>query len=221
MKDLITEELTHEVAVGILEKDWSEIEKKLDLARAFAKTIHIDLIDGKFATNTTFMDPKPFAAYSKDFVLELHMMVEDPQKYIKPFADAGFQRFYGHIEKMSNVVNFIAEAQLYAEAGLALDGPTDVTVLDKVNLEDLDCLLIYTCQQVGFAGPPFQEEKLKKVKLIREKSMIPIEVDGGMKDSTILFAKSAGANRFVATSFIWAAENPKQAYEKLQNLASK
>lgn len=219
MQDGITKEYACEVAVGILEKDWAEIEKKLTAAKTFAKTIHVDLIDGKFITsNTTFMDPKPFAAFSKELILEAHLMVENPIQYVKPFADAGFKRFYGHVEKMPNMEEFIAEAQLYGEAGLALDGPTDVSVLDKVNLDDLDCLLIYTCQQVGFAGPPFQEEKLQKVKALHQKSMIPIEADGGMKDTTILFAKNAGAVRFVATSFIWGAEHPAEAYRKLESI---
>ncbi len=219
MQDSITEEYTLEVIPGILEKDWAEIEKKLLAAKTFAKSVHVDLIDGKFVTtNTTFMDPKPFEKYSKDLILEVHMMVDNPVQYIKSFAEAGFKRFYGHIEKMPDVTDFIAEAQLYGEVGLALDGPTDVSVLDDINLDDLDCVLVYTCQQVGFAGPPFDETKLEKIKALRARSMIPIEADGGMKDSTILFAKSAGANRFVATSFIWGAEHPKMAYKKLETI---
>lgn len=220
MEELVVEELTHEIAVGVLEKDWAAIEQKLETAKTFAKTIHVDLIDGKFATNTTFMDPKPFAKYANDFTLELHMMVENPIQYIKPFADAGFKRFYGHIEKMPNIDEFIAEGQLYGEVGLALDGPTDVSVLDKVNLEDLDCVLVYACQQVGFAGPPMDESKLEKVKKLKERSPLPVEVDGGIKDTTILFAKSAGANRFVATSFIWTADHPAVAYKRLHDLAT-
>ncbi len=220
MEDLTTEEYTHEIAVGILEKDWNAIDKKLEAAKTFAKTIHVDLIDGKFVGNTTFMDPKPFEKYSKDLVLEVHMMVDNPIQYLKPFADAGFKRFMGHVEKMPNIAEFVAEGQIYGEVGLALDGPTDVSVLDSVNLDDLDCVLIYTCQQVGFAGPPMDEAKLEKVKKIREKSMLPIEADGGMKDTTILFAKSAGANRFVATSYIWTADHPADAYKKLQNLVT-
>lgn len=215
----IIEEYVLEVIPGILEKDWVEIEKKLTAAKAFAKSVHVDLIDGKFVTtNATFMDPKPFAKYANDLVLEVHMMVENPIQYIKPFADAGFKRFIGHVEKMPSIPAFVAEAQIYGEAGLALDGPTGIEVLDNVNLDDLDCLLVYTCQQVGFAGPPFQEEKLQKVKSLHAKSMIPIEVDGGMKDTTILFAKNAGAVRFVATSFIWGADHPKMAYEKLETI---
>ncbi|MGE5041688.1 MAG: ribulose-phosphate 3-epimerase [Candidatus Levyibacteriota bacterium] len=213
--ELAEEELIHEIAVGVLEKEWSEIEKKLTAAKGFAKTIHVDLLDGKFAQNTSFQDPKPFEAFSKDLFLELHMMVEDPIKYVEPFGKAGFQRFIGHIEKMPNISEFIALAQVYGEVGLAIDGPTDIEVLEKVNLEDLDCVLIYTCEKVGFAGPPFDPNKLTKVRALRERTQIPIEVDGGMKDTTILFARNAGANRFVATSFIWGSENPKEAYEKL------
>ncbi|MBP7832649.1 MAG: hypothetical protein KA035_02660 [Candidatus Levybacteria bacterium] len=218
MKDLITEEYVCEIAVGILEKEWSEIEKKLEAAKGFAKTIHVDLIDGKFASNTTFMDPKPFEKYAKDFTLELHMMVENPIQYLKPFGEAGFQRFYGHVENMQNITDFIAEGQIYGEVGLALDGPTNLTALQDINLDDLDCVLIYACEKVGFAGAQFMEGKLQKVKELHAKSMIPIEVDGGMKDTTILFAKNAGAVRFVATSFIWGAEDPKAAYEKLQGI---
>lgn len=219
MQDLITEEYTLEIVPGILEKDWEEIEKKLTAAKTFAKSVHVDLIDGKFVTtNATFMDPKPYSKFSKDLVLEVHMMVEDPIKYVKPFADAGFRRFIGHVEKMPSITNFVAEAQLYGEVGLAIDGPTGIEVLENVNLDDLDCLLIYTCQQVGFSGPPMDEKMLEKVKTIHSKSMIPIEADGGMKDTTILFAKSAGAVRFVATSFIWKAEHPADAYKKLQSI---
>jgi ribulose-phosphate 3-epimerase len=71
---------------------------------------------------------------------------------------------------------------------------------------------------MGFSGPPMLPERLEKVRAFRQKSNIPIEVDGGVKDATILLAKEAGATRFVATSFISASINPKNAYEKLVSL---
>ena len=212
-----------EVIPGILEKDWSEIEKKLETAKTFSKSAHIDLIDGKFAVNTTFLDPKPFEKFSKDLLLEVHMMVDNPLQYLKPFADAGFKRFIGHIEKMPDISEFVAEGQILGEVGLAVDGPTDVSMLDSVDLEDLDAILIYTCEKVGFAGPPFMPERLEKVKKVREKiefEHLRIEVDGGINNSTILQAKEAGANRFVATSFIWNSENPAEAFKKLQSIIS-
>jgi ribulose-phosphate 3-epimerase len=220
MKELTVEEYVYEIVPGILEKEWDSIEEKLEQAKKFAKTVHIDLIDGKFASNTTFMDPAPFAKYSKDLILEVHMMVEDPRKYLKPFAEAGFTRFLGHIEKMPSVSDFVAEAQLYGEVGIALDGPTDKSIVDTIPLSDLDCVTVYTCQQVGFTGAQFDERKLDKVRLIKTRSQIPVEVDGGVKDTTILFGKSAGAVRFVATSFIWNAQDPKVAYERLRSIVA-
>ena len=67
---------------GILEQDFAEIEKKLEIIKPFAQSVHIDIIDGKFANNTTWLDPKPFQKYSQDIFFELHMMVEEPERLI-------------------------------------------------------------------------------------------------------------------------------------------
>lgn len=205
----------NEVIPGILEKDWSEIEKKLKILKPFAKTVHIDIIDGKFADNTTFLDPEPFKKYEDDYLLELHMMVEDPIQYLKPWAQAGFQRFIGHIEKMPDPVEFVAQAQLLGAVGLAIDGPTSLDALNHLNLNDLDCLLIMTIK-AGFSGQNFQEENLKKVIEIKKNySYLPVEVDGGINNETILKARDAGANRFVSTSHLYKSENIEEEFEKL------
>lgn len=192
-----------EVIPGILEKEWSEIERKIELVKPFAKTIHIDIIDGKFAQNTTFLDPKPFAKYSSEIFFELHMMVDNPIQYLKPFADVGFKRFIGHVEKMPDQQEFVAQGQLLGEVGLAIDGPTNLNSV-KVPLEDLDAVLVYTSDKAGFSGASFMEERLKKVRKIREQSaLLSIGVDGGINDQTIVLAKDAGATRFVSTTFIF------------------
>lgn len=206
----------YEVIPGILEKNWEDIEEKIKMLSPFARSMHIDLLDGKFAPNTTFLDPKPFAKYSKDIFFELHMMVDNPINYLKPFADAGFKRFLGHIEKMSNQVEFVAQGQLLGEVGLAIDGKTSIDDI-KVPLDDLDSLLVMTIN-AGFSGQAFMPEKLEKVKALRAKTLIPIEVDGGTNDQTILQSKMAGATRFVATSFISGSTNPKNSYQTLCNL---
>ena len=206
----------YEIIPGILEKEWSEIEKKIEAVLPFAKTIHVDILDGKFAPNTTFLDPKPFAKYAKDVKLELHMMVDDPIKYIKPFADAGFQRFIGHIEKMPDQVAFVAEAQLWGEVGLALDKKTHTSAL-KVPLDDLDSLLVMSIQ-AGFSGQMFEEELLEKIKHLSAQTMLPFEVDGGINDETILIAKAYGATRFVSTSFLFGFDNPTHQFNELQRL---
>ena len=135
-----------EIIPGILEKDWDGIAEKLSLVRPFAKTVHIDLIDGRFVDNLTHLDPEAFAPLADDFFLELHMMVEEPIEYVARWAKAGFRRFLGHIEQMSDQAAFVAEAERFGEVGLALDGPTPVSRIE-VPLVDLDALLIYTSWQ--------------------------------------------------------------------------
>lgn len=204
-----------EVIPGILEQSWEEIERKIVLVEPFVKTIHIDLLDGKFVSNTTFLEPTPFAKYTSDIFFELHMMVEEPINYLKPFADAGFKRFLGHIEKMSDPTEFVAQGQLLGEVGIAIDGPTPLERL-TIPYDDLDAILIMTIK-AGFSGQQFMSEYLEKVRAIREKSAtIPIEVDGGTNDQTIVQAKEAGATRFVATSFIFGSQDPHEQYRLLE-----
>ena len=217
-----------EIIPGILEKEWVEIERKINLVKSFAKSasnaaavVHIDIIDGKFAPNTTFLDPTPFAKYTlpssgQALLFEAHLMVEEPIRYLKPFADAGFKRFLGHIEKMSDQVEFVAQAQLLGEVGLAIDGPTPLDLV-KMPFDDLDCILIMSIK-AGQAGQSFVPEYLKKVETLRpfnkiqgrpegfegrqaQGQFLPIEVDGGINEITAPLAVKAGAN-MLAVVFI-------------------
>ncbi|MBA3724760.1 MAG: ribulose-phosphate 3-epimerase [Candidatus Levybacteria bacterium] len=223
---------------GTEEKVWSEIEKKIISVKPFVKTIHVDVCDGKFAPNATFADPTLFKKFTKELpsgmrgqmvgdsglVFEVHLMVEDPVQHLKPWADAGFHRFIGHIEKMPDQVAFVAQAQLLGEVALAIDKQTPLDAI-KVNLESLDALLVMDIQ-AGFSGQRFEEQLLEKVKSARAMNeYLPIEVDGGINDETIAIAASAGANRFVVTSFLFNLDTPESQYkllqEKLQNLSQK
>lgn len=207
-----------EIIPGILEKDWAEIERKLEIYKPFVKSVHIDLIDGKFAPNMTFLDASPFAKYRQDFLLELHMMVENPIAYLKPFADAGFARFIGHIEKMPDQEEFVAQAQLLGEVGLAIDTETPVEAI-KVSLDDLDCILVMTVK-AGFSGQSFMEQNLEKVKQLATKTTVPIEIDGGVGLSTIKLGCVAGVKRFVATSFLFNGESAGKQYKLLEDAIS-
>jgi ribulose-phosphate 3-epimerase len=205
---------------GTDNKDFSEIERKIELVRPFAKTIHVDVVDGKFAHHKTLQDPAPFTKYAKDSLLEVHLMVDEPVTYLKPWAEAGFQRFIGHVEKMSDQAEFIAEAQLLGEVGLALDKQTPIDAI-HASPEDLDCILVMTIQ-AGHSGQQFEEILLEKIKKLREKTSIPIEVDGGINDETIEIAAAAGANRFVATSFLFNNVQPsKEQFLLLQQKLDK
>lgn len=209
-----------EVIPGVLENNWQEIEKKLRLIKPFAKTVHVDIIDGIFAPNRNFLEAEPFKKYSEDFLLELHMMVDEPINYLKPFAAAGFKRFIGHIEKMKDPVEFVAQGQLVGEVGIAIDGPTSIDVVKGMHLEDLDEVIIMTIK-AGASGQQFQPELLEKVRELRKMApFLPIEVDGGINSETILQAKESGANRFIANSYLFKGD-PNSNFESLNSHLNK
>ena len=178
----------NEVIPGINEEEWGEIEKKLNTALKFAHSIHIDLKDGIFVEGKTYMNPDPFKDFTQKALFELHMMVDNPLQYLNAWSDAGFERFIGHIEKMPDPVEFVAQAQLKGAVGLAIDADTDIDILNDINLNDLDTLLIMTIK-AGPSGQALQEKLLEKVRRIKNKApFLPIEVDGGINIETITMA---------------------------------
>ena len=207
----------YDVIPGILEKDFSEIEKKLQIIKPFSRKVHIDILDGKFRDDLSFLDPTPFKKYTTDFFMEAHFMVDNPLEYIKPFANAGFKRFIGHIEKMKELEEFIAIGQIFGEVGLALDFQTGIDSI-KIPFDDLDFILLMGVK-AGKSGQEFLDETLIKIEQIRQNSQITIEIDGGINEQIIIDAKAKGASRFVATSFIFKNEDPMEAYEKLLSLS--
>ena len=207
-----------EIIPGILEKQWSEIERKIELVLPYAESIHIDVLDGKFAPNTTWLDPTPFTKYAKQVKLEAHLMVDDPLWYVKSFADAGFVRLIGQIEKMPDISAFVAESELYGEVGLAVDAETPVEKIEPF-LEDIDVAFVMTVK-AGFSNQKFLPENLEKVKKLREKEpLLAIEVDGGVNEETIVTAQKAGVTRFVSTGYLFDGDNnAAERYKKLKKL---
>ena len=205
------------VIPAILEQDWEEIEKKIEVAQHFSNHLHIDFIDGVFAKNKTFMDPAAFSKYSKSNFLEAHLMVNDPVKYLEPLAAAGFKRFIGQIEMLPDQSDFVSKGEELGDVGLAIDGKTPIDKL-LVALDDLD-ILLFMAYDAGFSGQGFNPSYLEKIKSLGE-VFVDIEVDGGITDKTILEAKNAGANIFTANSFLFGSIDPKKNYFTLSDLVS-
>jgi len=204
-----------EIIPGILENNWVGIEEKIKICSTFVNKIHIDFVDGKFAANTTFMDFPKFLPYSQNIFLEAHLMVEEPVNYLSALSQAGFKRFIGHVEKMSDQTDFVVKAQELGEVGLALDLKTPIDEI-RVSREDLDTILLMGVN-AGFSGQTFQPEVLEKISKIRSSSLVNIEVDGGENATNIQQIASSGANIFITTSFLFNG-NPKANFEKLLSL---
>lgn len=197
---------------GTTNATWQEIEKKIELVKSSAKTIHVDIVDGKFAPTITFADPKPFQKYTSDILFEVHLMVNEPVEWVERFGKAGFRRFAGQIEKMSDQAAFVIKAREYGEAILAIDATTSIHDI-AVPFEEFDGILVMTIH-AGFSGQEFLLPLLEKVRHLR-RAQLPIEVDGGINFKTIQEAKDAGAVRFVATTSIFSSENPRKIFELL------
>lgn len=206
-----------ELIPGILEKDFLEIEKKLQIIKPFSQKVHIDFLDGKFSPEVSFMDFPQFSKYKNDFFMEAHLMVEDPSQYVKQLATAGFKRFLGQVEKMGNLEEFIAEGQIFGEVGLALDINTLIDVIN-IPFDDIDTILLMSVK-AGKSGQEFMPEVLEKIRTLRQITQIPIEIDGGINEQTLVQAKQEGVKRFVVTSSIFKSQDPMESFEKLLSLS--
>jgi len=200
---------------AILEKDWDEIKKKLEICTQFASMVHIDFIDGEFAHNKSYLEFESFKDYRQTFSLEAHLMVNEPINYLEKLADAGFMAFVGHVEKMSDQVEFVAKAEELGAVGLALDIDTPADDI-KVNLDDLDQILLMSVK-AGKSGQEFDKSVVSKIKTLRNKYLGKIEIDGGINTETLRLAKESGASNFCVTSALFK-EDPKKEFEKLKAL---
>jgi len=206
-----------EVIPAILEKDFPEIERKINLVEGLVEWVQVDIADNSLVPNSTFLDPEPFSKLQSKLNLELHMMVKDPLMYLERFTASGFKRFFAHVE--GNFVDeYIAKCyQLGVEVGLAIDGPTPFSSIESY-LDNIDLVLVMAID-AGFSGRPYRSDTIEKIKRIREVDIeIPIAVDGAMNEENAKKVITAGATRINSNSFIFASNDVKIAIETLKNV---
>lgn len=204
-----------EVIPGILEHDFPSIEAKLKLIDKLVPWVHIDIVDGLFK-NSNFRTPLQFKSLKTNVLLELHMMINNPEDVVGEWVEANFSRFIGHVEGMKDIDKFIQTVRSYKkEVGLAIDIVTPVSVIEPY-LGKIDNVLIMSIH-TGKSGQSFMPEALDKIKEVRRLSPhMPIEVDGGVNPETGKLAVQAGVTRLVSTSYIFKSQNISEAIKKLE-----
>ncbi|SET75779.1 ribulose-phosphate 3-epimerase [Lacrimispora sphenoides] len=206
------------LAPSILAADFKILGQQVaEVSEAGAQYIHLDVMDGAFVPSISFGMPVIGSLRScTDLIFDVHMMVEEPGRYINDFKEAGADLICVHAEACTHLdrtINQIKEAGL--KAGVALNPATSLSVLDFI-LPEVDMVLIMTVNP-GFGGQKFIPYTLDKVKALRricrERNLeTDIQVDGGVTCENVRELIEAGANVFVAGSAVFkgnAADNTK------------
>ncbi|MCF6365222.1 MAG: ribulose-phosphate 3-epimerase [Bacteroidales bacterium] len=205
------------IAPSLLSADFSNLERDIKmLEEGGAHLLHLDVMDGHFVPNITF---GPFVVNAINKVatipLDVHLMIENPGKYVNAFIDAGADYLTVHAEADNHLHRVIQQIKAKGvKAGVSLNPHTPVSVLENV-LNDIDLILIMSVNP-GFGGQSFIPNtlnKLRKLKTMLSKhdaTHIEVEVDGGIKIDNIREVSNAGCDIFVSGSGIFKADNPKQ-----------
>ena len=210
--------MKYKLAPSILAADFKDLGRDIeDTVGAGADYIHIDVMDGNFVPSISFGMPViKSIRNSTDRFFDVHLMVTDPERYIKDFADCGADGITIHTEAcrdVENAVKTIRKAGI--KVGISLNPGTSLSCLDYL-LDEVDMVLLMTVNP-GFGGQKYIESSTRKIRALRdrciaEKRDLDIEVDGGITRDTIGTVLDAGANIIVMGSAIFrgdAADNTR------------
>jgi len=201
------------MAPSILSADFSRLGEEIRaVENAGADIIHIDVMDGHFVPNIT-IGPLVVASVRKitDLPLDVHLMIEDADRYIDDFAKAGADWITVHVEACPHLHRTVSRIkELGKKAGAVLNPATPLGTLDEI-LADVDLVMLMSVNP-GFGGQSFIRSSLNKIKtlknMIEDRGLeVGIEVDGGVSPATIKDVAGAGANIFVAGSAVFGQQD--------------
>ncbi len=216
---------TTKIAPSLLAADFGNLQRDIELVnKSDADWHHIDIMDGLFVPNISYGMPvvKTIAQHATK-PLDVHLMIVDPDRYIKTFAELGANILTVHYEACIHLHRTLQAIKAEGmKAGVALNPHTNILLLEDV-IKDIDVVLVMSVNP-GFGGQSFIENTYEKVRALRElitnkKSKALIEIDGGVTSSNAKKLIKAGADVLVAGSFVFKSDDPTATIKELKESA--
>ncbi len=209
------------IAPSVLSADFLNLESEVESVRG-CSFLHIDIMDGHYVPNITFGPKITQRLGTLGIPLDVHLMIDQPERYVAQFVEAGAYYLTVHPESTIHLHRLVHRIrELGARPGVALNPATPVSCLDYI-LEDLELVLVMTVNP-GFGGQRFLKSQLPKIREIRRRiDALPgrkplLEVDGGVDPTTAPLVVEAGAELLVAGSAVFSQEDRQEAMAAILN----